>query len=149
MKTVYLAYGSNLNLQQMQYRCPQASVLGASTLSDYHLTFRGSHNRGVATIEPKEGSSVPVLLWEITQTCEKALDRYEGFPHLYRKELLPVIFDGITVHAMVYIMNSIYPKSIPDATYYTTLLEGYRDCGFDEYTLNAAIKQTGDEIGTW
>ncbi len=149
MKTVYLAYGSNLNLEQMNYRCPQAAVIGSSTLSDYHLSFRGSSSRGVATIEPKKGSTVPVLVWEITKACERALDRYEGFPRLYRKEILPVDLDGITVYAMVYIMNPIYPYAVPDAYYYATILEGYRDCGFDEEILNDAVSLTASYTGRW
>ena len=28
---------------------------------------------------------VAMGLWEISDACEKALDIYEGFPHLYRK----------------------------------------------------------------
>lgn len=149
MNSVYLAYGSNLNLEQMNIRCPNAAVIGSATLCDYLLTFRGSSSRGVATIEPKKGSAVPVLVWEITKECERALDRYEGFPRLYRKEVLPVHLDGMRVQAMVYIMNPIYPYAVPDAYYYTTILEGYRDCGFDEEILNTAVSQTASHTGHW
>ena len=30
------------------------------------------------TIEPKEGGEVPVAVWEVTESDETALDRYEG-----------------------------------------------------------------------
>ena len=55
---IYLAYGSNLHIGQMQRRCPTAEVLGTSTLQGYRLVFNG-----VATIEPDTDRSVPVLLW--------------------------------------------------------------------------------------
>ena len=77
---MYAAYGSNLNFAQMEHRCPDATVYGAAELKDHELLFRGSPTSAVATIEPKEGSSVPILLWEISAKDERSLDRYEGFP---------------------------------------------------------------------
>ena len=50
--TLYIAYGSNLNLPQMAFRCPTAEVVGKSELKDYELLFRGSHYGAVATVEP-------------------------------------------------------------------------------------------------
>ena len=52
-KPLYFAYGSNINLDQMRYRCPDATVYGQAVLDNYDLRFRGS---GVATVEPKEGA---------------------------------------------------------------------------------------------
>ena len=74
-KPLYFAYGSNINLDQMQYRCPDATVYGQAVLDNYDLRFRGS---GVATVEPKEGACVYGLLWELTDKCEASLDRYPG-----------------------------------------------------------------------
>ena len=146
MKKVYLAYGSNLNLEQMAYRCPDAAVIGSATLQDHRLVFRGGRQCGVATIEMKRNSSVPVLLWEITEKCERALDRYEGFPHLYRKKRLVVDLDGYELVAMAYVMNAGPPLAMPDAYYYATILEGYRDCGFDEAILKQAMVHTMEAL---
>ena len=146
MKKVYLAYGSNLNLEQMAYRCPDAAVIGSTVLPDYRLVFRGGRHSGVATIEMKRGSSVPALLWEITGKCEKALDRYEGYPHLYRKKRLLVDLDGYELVAMAYIMNEGPPLAMPDAYYYATILEGYRDCAFDEDILKQAVMRTMEAL---
>lgn len=44
-KTLYLAYGSNLNLEQMAYRCPTAKPVGQVVLKDYQLLFRGRTRR--------------------------------------------------------------------------------------------------------
>ena len=74
-KSLYFAYGSNINLDQMRYRCPDATVYGQAVLDNYDLRFRGS---GVATVEPKEGACVYGLLWELTDKCEASLDRYSG-----------------------------------------------------------------------
>ncbi len=42
------------------------------------LLFRGNlRGAGVATIAPREGSTVHGLLWNITPECERSLDYYE------------------------------------------------------------------------
>ena len=69
---LYIAYGSNLNLSQMEQRCPTARVIGTSEIKDYELVFRGSRYSAVATIELCEGSNVPVLLWGIQPEDEKS-----------------------------------------------------------------------------
>lgn len=135
---LYLAYGSNLNLEQMANRCPTAKVVGASQINDRRLLFRGAHVGAVATIEPCKGDNVPVLVWEITPADEAALDRYEGWPFLYRKETVKVKLDGKTVKAMVYIMNDGRPLGQPSCYYYSTILEGYKSAGFDVEILRKA-----------
>ena len=78
---LYFAYGSNINLDQMAQRCPDAQVVGPVTLENYELLFRGNlRGAGVATIAPREGSTVHGLLWNITPECERSLDYYEGYP---------------------------------------------------------------------
>ena len=50
-ETLYFAYGSNINLQQMAVRCPAAQVVEPAVLEGYELLFRGNaHGYGVATI---------------------------------------------------------------------------------------------------
>ena len=150
-RKLYVAYGSNLNLAQMAERCPTARVAGAGVMKGWRLLFRGAHAGAVATVEPFEGGSVPVLVWEITSADEAALDRYEGWPFLYRKETVEVKLEDETVQAMVYIMNEGRPLGQPSCYYYTTILEGYQDAGFDAEILRNAtadsveMKVTGDE----
>ena len=38
-KLLYFAYGSNMNLDQMAFRCPDAEVVGVVRVDDYRLTF--------------------------------------------------------------------------------------------------------------
>lgn len=74
--TLYFAYGSNINLEQMAHRCPDARLMGPVTLEDYELRFRG---HGFATVAPGKGGVVHGLLWKLTPQCEQALDLYEGY----------------------------------------------------------------------
>lgn len=134
---LYIAYGSNLNLPQMERRCPTAKVVGASEIKNYELLFRG-----VATVEPKKGASVPILLWKIEALDEAALDRYEGWPHLYRKEMMDVELEGKSVSAMVYVMNDVRFLGLPPESYYKVIEEGYQAAGFDTAVLEHALERT-------
>ncbi len=144
-RKLYAAYGSNLNLGQMARRCPTARVLGASVLKDHRLLFRGARWGSVATVEPCEGGSVPVLVWEITPEDEKALDFYEGFPFLYGKKTIELPLKGRAVMTMVYVMTPGRLQGQPGQNYYAAILEGYRAAGFDPAILRAAadISQGG------
>lgn len=136
---LYIAYGSNLNLPQMAFRCPTAEVAGKSELKGYELLFRGGRRGAVATVEPKDGGSVPVLLWKIRKADEEALDRYEGYPHFYEKQMMEVELDGKPVSAMVYVMTPGHEFGIPSDYYADVIREGYETAGFDLQILEDAI----------
>ena len=140
-RTVYLAYGSNLNIEQMSFRCPDAKPWGATVLPDYKLTFWGGWGSAVATIVSCKGCSVPVALWSISSSDEKALDAYEGFPRLYRKEYLPLKWGGRHVRAMVYIMNQGLANP-PGRGYFATILKGYRDFDIHPEPLFRALRES-------
>ena len=139
---LYIAYGSNLNLPQMAFRCPTAEVVGAGEVKGYEMLFRGGRRGAVATIEPLEGSSVPVLLWKIRSQDELALDRYEGYPNFYRKEMMEVEVNGKPVGAMVYIMNDGREFGAPSDFYLHTIAEGYETAGFDTDFLDQAVEKS-------
>lgn len=146
MKRYYAAYGSNLNIQQMMYRCPDAKVVGTANIEGYELLFKGSLSGNYLTIEPSVKNHVPVAIWEVSRQDERALDRYEGYPSLYYKKemILPVqLIDGKTrnLRIFLYIMDESRKPGLPTAGYYDTCLEGYGDFGFDEkYLLEALDK---------
>lgn len=133
---LYLAYGSNLNLEQMAHRCPTAKVVGATVMRNWRLVFNG-----VASIERHKGSQVPVLVWNIQPKDEDALDIYEGWPRLYRKESVRVTLGGKQVRAMVYIMND-GRRCPPNHSYYKTIREGYISAGFDVGILRDAANKS-------
>ena len=141
-----MAYGSNLNLEQMATRCPLANVVGTAEIKDYRLLFRGAHDGAVATVEPYKGGIVPVLVWEITPTDEASLDRYEGFPFLYRKENIQVQLNGKQVTAMIYIMNEGRPLGAPSCYYYSNILDGYKTAGFDVDILRKAVNDSAEVL---
>ena len=142
-ETLYFAYGSNINLQQMAVRCPDAKVVEPAVLENYELLFRGNGNSfGVATIAPKEGSQVQGLLWRITPYCELSLDIYEGYPRLYEKQTITLRTNsGKQVQAMVYVMTHEKERlpTMPTRSYYTGIQEGFRQNGLPEQALKDAL----------
>ena len=145
-KRYYIAYGSNLNIPQMRMRCPGARIIGTSVIEDYQLLFKGSKTGSYLTIEPKGGAEVPVVIWEVTESDEKALDRYEGYPNFYYKKEMTLDIKGIRTgkvrrrDAFVYIMHEERELGIPSWHYVNTCLDGYRAFGFDEKYLFDAIR---------
>lgn len=147
----YMAYGSNLNKMQMHYRCPDAVPVGATTLEGWELLFR----RGFLTIERKPGGSVPVVVWAISDSDEKSLDRYEGYPRFYYKKSFPILLTGRygkdatkekAREAMAYIMTDGYPAELPSTSYLNIVREGYEDFGIDTKYLMYALTATNDKM---
>lgn len=142
-KRYYIAYGSNLSVEQMAHRCPDAKIIGTAVVDDYALLFKGC-----ATIEPQEGKQVPVLVWEISPSDEDSLDRYEGYPGLYYKKdmALNVRMMGAgeekELTAMVYIMDERRRLAAPTGYYYRVLTDGYEAFGFDKAVLEQALEDS-------
>lgn len=138
-------------MRQMAERCPDAVYVGTAVIPDYQLLFKGSLTGSYLTIEKKKGSTVPVLVWQISERDERFLDRYEGFPTFYyKKEMrLPMqsLVDGMElgeVDAIVYIMHESRELGCPSEYYYAVCLEGYKRFGFDTKVLEKAL---ADSVG--
>jgi gamma-glutamylcyclotransferase (GGCT)/AIG2-like uncharacterized protein YtfP len=133
---LYFAYGANLNLEGMSYRCPKSKPVKSLYLKDWQLCFSG-----VATVVPQKGSCVPGALWQITEECEASLDMFEGFPTLYRKETIKIGKDEI----MFYVMNRDIPAE-PSLGYLMTIAEGYEDWNLRLSDLWDAVRDTQDQV---
>ena len=72
------------------------------------------------------------------------MDRYEGFPSLYRKEIFEMEIGGKIRECMAYVMKrgAIAP---PSQQYYQTILNGYRTNSMDERYLERALTQAMTE----
>lgn len=86
MSKFYIAYGSNLNIRQMKYRCPTAKLCGVGRLQGLCLLFKGSRSGSYLTVEKSDTGEVPVAVWKVEPSDELALDRYEGYPTFYYKK---------------------------------------------------------------
>ena len=73
----YFAYGSNLCVRQMARRCPDAVDPRPAMLADHDWLI---NQRGVATVEPFDGSQVHGVVWQVTDHDLATLDSAEGVP---------------------------------------------------------------------
>ena len=147
MKKYYLAYGSNLNLNQMKYRCPTAKVIGTIKLNDYRLVYKGGEdNYAYLTIEPGKESYVPLGLFEIKSRDIISLDLYEGYPNLYSKKYISIKINNKIYKALIYVMNDGFDYHLPSVQYIKTCMDGYKDFGFDINILEKAYKDTIENL---
>ena len=139
---LYVAYGSNMNLEQMAYRCPNSKVVGNGKLCGWKLVF----NVHADIIKSNKNDIVPVVVWNIADEDWRMLDRYEGYPSYYVKEVVDVVLDnGETEEAIVYVMaenrKGIYP---PASSYFNCIFKGYIDNGIDTDYLFDALDYSCD-----
>lgn len=145
LKKYYVAYGSNLNLNQMNFRCRGAKPIGSMTLNGYRLVYKGSADSfSYLTIEESEGYQVPLGLFEVSSLDISSLDKYEGYPNFYSKFYIPVEIGEKKEKAMIYIMNKDFDYHFPSRKYVETCEEGYDDFGFDRKILDRAYMDTVD-----
>ncbi len=116
----YFAYGSNLCVQQMAARCPDAVAPRRATLADHDWLI---NERGVATIEPLAGSEVHGVVWHVSDRDLATLDSAEGVPVRYRRDRLTVHTDDGPSDAWVYIDHRVDPGP-PRPGYLERIIDG-------------------------
>ena len=132
----YFAYGSNMNKKQMQERCGSgARFLGKAHLPGYKFVYDGYSQNwkgAVANIVPSEDEVVWGVLYEVSEDCEKNLDKYEGLGTAYQKKRVFVYDDlGTAYEAFVYLREPQEPGK-PSEDYVKTVVEGAREAGIPE-----------------
>ena len=134
---LYAAYGSNINLEQMKFRCPNNKVIGKGYIKDYKLAFNYH-----ADIILFKGSEVPVLFWEIDKEDWKNLDRYEGYPNYYVKQTVKAVFEDKEIECIVYVMTQYYDCLVaPSYDYFNTILCGYEENKMDcRFLIKAVVE---------
>ncbi len=128
MKTLYFAYGSNMNQEQMSSRCRGSELGSLARLTGWRYFING---RGYAGIEESPSDHVLGCFWSLEDEHVASLDRYEGVKgNFYSKETLEVEKpeDGSKVSALVYLsVNREY--GIPTPRYQGVVVSGAREIG--------------------
>lgn len=137
----YIAYGSNLNLDQMAFRCPRSVKVCRGVVHGWKLVFK-YHADIIETGDPAD--SVPVLLWKIHDFDWKNLDRYEGFPTYYLKREIPVeLEDGSVEKCVAYVMTDRRSRfQQPDPYYFNIIEEGCIQNEIDVDCLYQALDES-------
>ena len=140
---LYAAYGSNMNIEQMAYRCPNSKVVGKGMINDYKLKF--SYH---ADIVKSAGDCVPVVLWDVPEIDFYVLDIYEGVKGGYYKRVnLPVETSRGKKNAIVYVMCGEHEFLMPSETYYLIIKHGYVANKISQRYLYNAIIECAEKEG--
>lgn len=148
MGRLYCAYGSNLNLNQMQERSPMATIVAKSYLYDTSIVYKGVEGKVWATLEKDEGKVTPVLIWDIHEMDEEELDEYEMVPFMYKKEVIEMDINGHKEDVLIYLMQEGYEYGLPNDLYFKGIQDGYDHNGFDldilDYSVILTLKRIRD-----
>ena len=104
----------------MARRCPGAVDPRPATLADHDWLI---NERGVATVEPFDGSQVHGVVWQVTDHDLATLDSAEGVPVRYRRDRLTVHTDDGPSAAWVYIDHRVEPGP-PRPGYLERIIDG-------------------------
>lgn len=160
--TIYFGYGSNLWRHQMTQRCPSSEYLGIARLNDYRwiINERGyanvvqiddkndEHSAAIREEAPTSQNPYANQVWGLVYTLqprdESRLDRNEGVPVAYTKEVMECDFWAVEensssslpantseppekVRMLVYINREQKTPSEPKREYVYRMNMGIRD----------------------
>ncbi len=129
---MYAAYGSNMDPAQMARRCPHSPQQGTGWLQNWRLTFGGADlgwEGALATVVEDQGHQVFVVLYELSEADEAALDQWDGATLGYyrRAKVRVVTLDG-EVLAWLYVLND-YEGGLPSARHLGILADAAEAAG--------------------
>src|SRR4051794_10891534 len=135
---LYAAYGSNMDPEQMQRRCPASPHTGTGWIRGWRLTF-GAEEYGwegaLAPLAPTDddsgGETGPVFaaLYDLTEADERELDAWEGADSgLYRKLHLRVHTLAGDVVAYVYVLDA-FEGGLPSARHLGAIADAAEAAG--------------------
>ncbi len=142
MTKYYFAYGSNMNFNQMNKRCPDARFITKAKLNGYKFVYDGYSKKrkgAVANIVEFKDKIVEGAVFEVKDDCIKKLDSHEGYPNSYQRKTVEVQgSDGNSYKAIVYLRNPLQVGQ-PSCEYKSIVLQGANDCGLSQSYIKEFI----------
>jgi gamma-glutamylcyclotransferase (GGCT)/AIG2-like uncharacterized protein YtfP len=134
---LYFAYGSNMWNAQMKSRCPNSRKVGVARLLGYRWIIS---TRGYANIVQSDKDEVEGVVFEISLSDEKSLDRYEGVSSgSYLKMNLPVIIGDAQKIMLIYI-DPVTTEGAPKKEYIQRINSGLEDAKLSESYVARAVR---------
>lgn len=126
-RQLYLAYASNMEPRRFRRLCPGGTVVGPARLPGHRLAFsRYSRQRrgGSADVVPDPESEVWGVLYEVDEDDLAAMDRSEGVPAAYHREVVTVVDKaGEERQAVTYVANRT-GEFLPHKEYLRVIVQG-------------------------
>ena len=125
----YFAYGSNMDMTRLSNRGVNPETRHKGTLKNWKLKFNKKASAGdwsFANIEQSEGDIVEGLVFTIKESDLKLLDKFEGAPKHYRREILEIETDREAIKCITYIAQPehIMEGLLPVKEYMDFLIKG-------------------------
>ena len=144
--TLYFAYGSNMDLAQMEARCDAPTLMGIAFLPHHRFVFAGTspnrENMGVGSMRPDPHHQLAGVIWSISDDDLNALDAREGYPSRYQRELMTVRdLQGQNHRAFVYFKDEKIPLNPPCQSYLLQVLKAYEYHGFDPEIVHKSYEE--------
>lgn len=141
-KVYYFAYGSNMDINRLFKRCPDAEIVGTGYIIGYKLNFRtNSSKKGVANIEVLDNNILTGIIYKISMKDLLILDKCEGHPTTYKRTNIKMYcrktdkeFMGIT-----YIMQGNRKENLPTDEYLGYLLNGCKQFGLSANYIESVL----------
>lgn len=134
----YFAYGSNLNKNQMDNRCPENEKVGMGTLKGYSWII---NERGAANIVESMDDEVIGIIYKISDNDEDKLDKYEGVKiGCYKKQNLYVKVNNNIINCLVYI-DPITEEGKPREEYIKRINKGIISAKLPENYVKKYIRR--------
>ena len=144
---LYFAFGSNMDASQMHTRCPGARRISRATLAAHRLVFRGPSQKrggGVLSVDPQTGCLVEGVLYEVSEAHLESLDRFEGAPAWYKRELCEVQGErglGLT-QAYIYRLPEAVREMPPTGAYLRQVALAFEALDLDGRALQDAVSRS-------
>lgn len=133
---LYLAYGSNINLEQMKQRCPSAKVVGMRKIFGMKLVFNKIGVDGTAKANVINHDSLLYgVLYDISEKDLAVLDKFEGFPEHYKRYAITTTGGKETFFIYVAHRNMTSNHIRPSKEYKDIVVQGMHDAGFPEHYI--------------
>ena len=133
-----------MNIHQMSRLCPTATLVGTGVLQNWSMGFYKTCDSDMAyvyaDVRESEDNFANVAVWEVINPSElEMLDRFEGYPSLYKKlnNCKVVMGNGETIEGFLYKMSNNAENGIPDVYYFMGIYQAYKD-------LHISTKQLDD-----
>lgn len=141
---LYAAYGSNMDADQMKFRCPHSPNVGTGWLPGWRIAFGGESigwEGALATIVEDPGEQVYVVLYDVPQEDVARLDDWDGVSMgLYSKIHVRVQTLEAEQLAWTYVLND-YEGGLPSASYLSAMAEAAEKAGApDDYVTALRLR---------
>ena len=142
------SYGINLNIAEVSQRLPGPGFKGfdLAYLDGWEMTWDKTYRQGSSTfcnVHKKAGVETFGVILYVGEKELKSLDRFEGYPEHYQRELVTVrqLTDYGSNERKAWVYTSCHrdPKGAPSQFYYDGVIAGLIDLDAPEWYLEKVM----------